>query len=216
MNSLLAYYSKNLKRLPDGYQEYRFLFKNNSDKSIYIDTGLTLASTMTWELIANLRGTGNTVDCPPIGTGNSKTDSNYALWLHDNGSRVSAEAVFGSGSNSSNVVELSIDTTATHKYKLVLATGQLYIDDTLVGTASSVGGVNNAKKLIISGCWRGSAVQAVFKGRQGETKIYDNGGLVRDYVPCSRLSDEHPGFYELVVGTFHDMTGTNTWISDED
>ena len=204
--------SSQSSRLPGGYKEYRYFYRNNPDITTYIDTGLNLSSTMTWELSATLGVLQG--DFSPIGTGNTKSDSNYALWIHNKDSRVSAEAVFGNGNSSACIVEVSVDTTKVHTYKMVLNTGQFYIDGVLAGTASSVGGVSTAKKLIVSGCWRGSQVQGIFKGWQGETLIRNNGVLARDYVPCLRISDDKPGMYDLVSGAFQSLAGENVNLID--
>lgn len=42
-------------------------------------------------------------------------------------------------------------------------------------------------------------------------KIYDNGTLVRDYVPCYRDSDEEAGLYDLITNTFYTNAGTGTF-----
>ena len=39
-------------------------------------------------------------------------------------------------------------------------------------------------------------------------KIFDNGRLIRNYVPCYRKSDNKVGFYDTVHGTFNPSTGT--------
>ena len=42
-------------------------------------------------------------------------------------------------------------------------------------------------------------------------KIYDNGTLVRDYVPCYRNSDNEAGLYDLITNTFYTNAGTGTF-----
>lgn len=45
-----------------------------------------------------------------------------------------------------------------------------------------------------------------------ELKIYDNGSLVRNYVPCYRKSDNEIGVYDLVNGVFYTNQGTGTFV----
>ena len=42
-------------------------------------------------------------------------------------------------------------------------------------------------------------------------KIYENGVLVRNYVPCYRISDGVIGLYETVTGTFVTNAGEGTF-----
>lgn len=43
-------------------------------------------------------------------------------------------------------------------------------------------------------------------------KIYDNGVLVRDYIPCYRKSDMEPGLYDTVNNKFY-YSGASSFIS---
>lgn len=43
-------------------------------------------------------------------------------------------------------------------------------------------------------------------------KIYDNGTLIRDFVPCYRKADNVAGLYDLVNGVFYTNAGTGTFI----
>ena len=42
-------------------------------------------------------------------------------------------------------------------------------------------------------------------------KIYDNGTLIRDFIPCYRKSDNVAGLYDLVNNTFYTNVGTGTF-----
>lgn len=43
-------------------------------------------------------------------------------------------------------------------------------------------------------------------------RIYDNGKLIRDYLPCYRKSDNKAGFYDTVNHTFNPSTGAADFI----
>lgn len=47
-------------------------------------------------------------------------------------------------------------------------------------------------------------------------KIYDNGTLVRDYVPCYKTSDSTIGLYDLVNNVFYENKGTETFSKGSD
>ena len=44
-------------------------------------------------------------------------------------------------------------------------------------------------------------------------KIYDNGTLVRDYIPCIKNSNNEVGLYDLVNNTFYTNAGTGEFIA---
>ena len=50
-----------------------------------------------------------------------------------------------------------------------------------------------------------------FKGRLYYFKIYDNGTLVRDYVPVKRISDGAIGLYDKVNKLFYGNDGTDSF-----
>lgn len=196
-------------RLPDGYEEYQWYHNNVTDGRPYIDTGLLGSMTQVWELTAFLTRSN---EYPPIGTGNTKSDGNFSIWLHNKSDRKSVEGVFGNGANASYSVEQSMDVTTPHTYRMELANGTLYVDGVLAGTATTIGTMPTPKTLPLLGCWRGNSVYSSFEsGYLGETKIWDDGALVRHYVPALRLADNAPGMYDLCNSTAGDA-GTPFYV----
>lgn len=43
-------------------------------------------------------------------------------------------------------------------------------------------------------------------------QVYDNGNLIRDFVPCQRTSDSVVGLYDIVNNTFYGPTGSGSFI----
>lgn len=50
-----------------------------------------------------------------------------------------------------------------------------------------------------------------FSGKIYWFKIYDDGTLVRDYVPAQRIEDGAVGLYDKVSGLFYENNGTGTF-----
>lgn len=50
------------------------------------------------------------------------------------------------------------------------------------------------------------------KSRIYSCKIYDNGTIVRDFVPCYRKSDGKVGMYDIVNGVFYVNKGTGEFL----
>ena len=44
-------------------------------------------------------------------------------------------------------------------------------------------------------------------------RIYDNDTLIRDYIPCVRLTDSKAGFYDLANNTFNPSIGTQDFTA---
>lgn len=58
--------------------------------------------------------------------------------------------------------------------------------------------------------FRANCVQLYF------CKIWDNGTLVREFIPCYRKSDEKPGMYDMITGTFFTNVGTGEFKVGDD
>jgi len=104
-----------------------------------------------------------------------------------------------------------------NKHLLDLNKNYLYLDETLVGsntyttrTASDPIGVFTyigSGRPSQSGYWG----QEHFKGKMYSFKVYDNGTLVRDLVPCKRGNDNTVGAYDIVNDVFYTVpTGYTT------
>jgi hypothetical protein len=53
---------------------------------------------------------------------------------------------------------------------------------------------------------------AIFKGRIYNAVISKDNEIVADFVPCYRKSDNKPGMYDLVTGTFFTNAGTGEFL----
>ena len=47
-------------------------------------------------------------------------------------------------------------------------------------------------------------------------EIYDNGTLIRDFVPCYRKADNAIGLYDTVNDVFYTNAGTGTFLKGDD
>ena len=48
-----------------------------------------------------------------------------------------------------------------------------------------------------------------------ELKMWKDGELVREFIPCYRKSDKEVGLYDLVNSIFYTNAGTGTFLYDE-
>ena len=104
------------------------------------------------------------------------------------------------------------------KHTYDLDKNYLYRDETLVGSTSYTTSYQSTDNLGVftyisggrpsqSGYWG----QEHFKGKMYSFKVYDNGTLVRDLVPCIKDSDNTVGAYDIVNDVFYTVpTGYTT------
>lgn len=86
------------------------------------------------------------------------------------------------------------------------------------GASGTVGGgeISPANNLLLLTTWDiyGEAPDSrMMRGRLYWCRIYQNGALIRDYVPCVRMSDNEPGLYDLSGGRFYENAGSGSFDS---
>lgn len=64
--------------------------------------------------------------------------------------------------------------------------------------------------------FNGSANQNLSNSKIYIAKFYDNNTLVRNFIPCYRISDNTIGMYDLVNNEFYTNQGTGTFIKGND
>ena len=208
IQSLIMASMQNMSRLPAGYLECKYCYTTSNNT--YLDTGLMANANDVYE--CRVRKTSTTTNQSFIGDGNTKTDSNFAIWLSDMSNQTyAAEFSFGNGSTASYKVACAksndFSVAEWHTYKADLIAHKAYIDDEPVGTSSSTSAYANAKKLVLFGSWRGSNINDRFCGDIAECVFQRSGSEIRRFVPCIRLSDNVAGYYDL-CGSSSPSTGT--------
>ena len=103
-------------------------------------------------------------------------------------------------------------------YKVVMSQGSQvgYIDDVQVGTNDKTFTVSgeNITNFAIFGCLRSnlSGIDYPFTGECYWLKIYIDNALAGHFIPCYRKSDNEPGMYDTVSGTFYTNAGSGDFI----
>lgn len=73
-----------------------------------------------------------------------------------------------------------------------------------------------------SGVVKSDKTELLFRGSTGSYariyyfKLYTSAGLVRDFIPCYRKSDNVPGMYDLVTSTFFTNAGSGEFTVGND
>ena len=191
-----------ISRLPQGYQEVEYI---ESSGTQYIDTGYKPTSN-------NLRIACEfeyTADHSASSVFGSESSGKYSIvpW---------GAPEFYVGSST----QLLAQTTALNtKYALDAHANAGTLTVSLNGTTNSASYSGSILTTVNMGifCNIVAGVASQFCSMKLYAMyIYDNGNLVRDFVPCYRKSDNVAGLYDLVNGTFYTNAGSDVFAVGTD
>lgn len=184
--------------LPDGYTQLNYI---ESTGTQYIDTGFKPNQDTRVVTAVSFRATPSK-DEAVFGTRNANTNQLWCYWRN-----AAAKFSFRFGGSSTNNL---VAAAATEKNVLnadgnVLTIGSASVTATAATFTAEhsifLFAVNNA-----------GASQYPASVLMYSCKIYDNGTLVRDFVPCRNPLGE-VGLYDLVNGVFYCNAGTGSFIA---
>lgn len=187
--------------LPDGYTQVPYI---ESTGTQYIDTGVTVKSSLVSQLKFNMTALAGGVI---YGSFPDDDLNDYRLFNYQG--ECNLDLPGGSGelgnriSGGTMVAGNDYEVEVGNFYVKDLATGS----DIVSGSAVSFPEQANTMKM-----WGGnSSVISCSSGRLYYLKIYDNGTLVRDYVPCTN-SEGTAGLYDLANDVFYTNDGTGEFV----
>lgn len=187
-------------RLPDGYQEVSCLI---CDGGQYIDTGFYPNTTKT-KVEIGVYPTSNDVIQGLCGARNGTAfEVNSCNIFKMNGNLrldwVDASAIKTVTANLNTYFDVSC-TRGRAEVNTTVVTASV-TDSVDVNHTFYVGNINSA----------GSPYENGFIGSIYYTRLYDEGTLVRNLVPCYRKTDSVIGMYDLVNDTFYTNAGTGAF-----
>lgn len=210
-----GYTFKGWNRL-DGYQELEYIVANGNQ---YIDTNYNFKENETFEgkIYTTVQNTEMAVvalndSYGILEVGFSKYNNVFFNWSsNDNSVSINpTESIYN------NTFIFSTSVNSSEPYRKIY----LNLDDSVYnktgGTSSGVNGNHKIRLFAISNGY-------LFNGRIYYIKIYDNNELVRDYIPCYRISDNKKGLYDLINNVFYPnassssidfSAGSNVYVSD--
>ena len=109
------------------------------------------------------------------------------------------------------------DDIKTNKNTIIIENGR--IDYGTAGRDLTSKTSNQTTSMILFGCPNyGNTVTPIsaYNMKVYRLKLYENDVLVREYVPCYRVSDNKIGLYELVNNVFYPNNGTGTFNKGND
>lgn len=204
-------------RLPQGYTEVEYI-QNYSTTSVstsnlaYIDTGFK--PNQNTRTIADIKADKATTNSRIFG---------YGFWNGD-GYSVTCENTIGASNGYFYYkfgYKSSWYTTTVHSdlNRHVFDHnngGKLYIDDIEASTLPSTSFTSSVSMAVFTAKMSGGTpinLNEAIYGKMYSFKVYDNGTLVRDLVPCVRDSDNIAGAYDLVNDTFYGSGNSNRFVA---
>ena len=169
----------------------------------YVDTGFKPNQNTEIQLdVAFLGSVGSNI----AGVRNSNSDATNRFGIIT----FSSASKIGAFFRDSAIQAISFDANR-HSYKLKKS--GLELDGTSYGSANG-GSFSCTYNIALFGWNNGSDGIAATSSRVYACKIYDNGTLVRDFVPCINASGE-VGLYDLVGKQFYGNAGTGVFTGSE-
>lgn len=124
-------------------------------------------------------------------------------------------AAFGNGGEKTIDGALPVGTSEPPTFT-VDKTGTVFSADgstkTVSYTATDLGTVDAETRIALFGRKRGSTYSQFTRARIFRAKIWENGTLLRDFVPAMRNADEEIGMYDIVNDAFYTNDGTGVFV----
>lgn len=186
-----------LSRLPSEFQEVEYL---ESSGTQYIDTGFVPSSDSKCICELSFNNSNAQLNGVYVGSG-----FRFQFGILSNANYI------GLGTKS-QYFTLPLD---TNKHTFILdAPNKTISIDSETYTDSSITFDSNTYSFPLFRRRNLSTVDTAFacSAKLYSCQIYDNGTLVRNFIPCYRKADNVSGLYDLVNGVFYTNAGTGTFI----
>ena len=193
-------------RLPTGYQEVEYI---QSSGTQYINTGYKPNSNTRLVYDCNVASsvTANNGIFGVRDTSAATSPNRFNFWIQGSGSTIRSD-YFGTGKNPSQSINLLNQRIVIDKNKNVC---------TVAGnTLTSEAGTGQCENNLFLFCVNNAGTPNYYTNtRLYSCQIYDNGALIRDFVPAKN-SDGTVGLYDLVNDAFYSNAGTGTFTAGPD
>ena len=202
--------------LPSGYTQLEYL---ESTGTQYINTNYVPTSNSSIEgKIAMTELTNGNVT--GVSYDNNSGARQSVMQMGYSYDKLSSAFYYDALTNYTTGIRVSLDTADTEFHTYFVSANKIKIDDVereIYNASINVNGISIY--LFKTDYWGGgNARQAAGIGKQQIEwfMIYENGTVVRQYIPARRDSDSVLGMYETETGTFLTNAGTGTFVSGPD
>lgn len=199
-SSLNGTYKPHLNRLPTEYQEVEYI---ESTGTQYIDSGVI--GNLNTEAVLDIQLTDTSALTQAfIGARTSNDNSAFLCG-------VSSSGYFYPQFDSVARTTITTQYTDGLRHTLKLSKNGFYFDGTLSSSFSSPTSFTTPQNMLLFAMWENN-VSFKSKIKFYSCKLYDNGTLIRHFIPCFRKSDNEIGLFDLVNQVFYTNQGTGTFL----
>lgn len=191
--------SKNitLARIPSEYQEVEYIQSNGSQ---YINTGYNLWNTTNWKIQADFSIDEHYNYNAMFGY-DDITDTSNEVWIYSN-TRYAWRAC---GGFNGNVAEIPLNTKINIIHDNSGSRFITTLNDNVVWNYNKLPATSNHNL-----CFGHRAGGGWLKGKIYGLKLWSEGALVRDFIPCYRISNNIAGLYDTVNNVFYPNANTSS------
>jgi hypothetical protein len=198
-------YNESLKIIPEEYEVLSYIAGEGTQ---YIQTDYVPNSNTFVDFEAELYS-GNDADGALFGSRDATGSANtYIVWMNNYKESANLQISYSTETRRNSIFLNTKYHTEHDKYK-GLRVNNVQIGD-LYGSVSSFS--TNYNATIFAQSTGGSVDNRRFRGKVYYFKIYENGILLRNYIPCVRKIDGVVGMYETINNTFNTNAGTGTFV----
>ena len=191
--------------LPDEYTQLEFI---ESSGTQYIDTGYKANQKTEYEVEFSYSSMLSSSNGFVIGSRISSDSENISLTC-DFG-----DTFVGRGNT---YAHLSIPTIINQKYKFKVTENSIIRDGTVISQiANNFGDETGTYNVRLFNLNQNGVFTRNFSGKIYNCKIWDNGELVREFIPCKRNGDSILGMYDTVNNVFYTNAGSGTFTAGQE
>lgn len=190
----------NSSRLPNEYQEVEYI---ESSGTQYIDTGFIPNQDSSIEMVVKFNDLtiNETLYCSRQSTSSSSLTC----------FKVASALRVDYATTKQTLSGFTLD--ATTKYVFYANKNQFYINGELKHTFTSATTTTPDTWALMVARNNGASYSNYGKYKLYSCRIWDNGTLIRNFVPCYRKSDNVVGLFDLVNNVFYTNAGTGVFLS---
>ena len=181
-------------QLPISYTQVDYIEATGTQ---YIDTGIKMSNSIKLDITAQL---GELSNNNPLVASNMKSNANsFGIYLRIN----SYDGRYTAGTNWNNYVDSSQNDQVRH---VIYDNDKFILDGTTLNITQQE--YETERNLEI---FRSYNENRYGKYKLYSMKMYNNGTLIRNFIPCYRNADSVIGLYDLVNDVFYTNQGTGTF-----
>ena len=193
--------------LPSEYQQVEYI---QSSGTQYIDTGISCNNDTGIE--ADIQQVSYNTNNWSVWIGSLKTTSD-GYWIHLGQASRDRGLRFSWGAGAGTYVYTNISSSDFNRHKYQIDKGELTIDNITTYTlTNSYEFTTSPSTIVLFADKKGSTITEYSSIKIFYCKLYDNNVLIKNLIPCYRISDNVIGMYDTVNDVFYTNKGTGTFL----